>query len=54
MRQAEKHETAGSEHTPGGPAAWVMDRMLDLELRRLRAGKRSPFGGSCLCVAIKD
>jgi len=32
----------------------VMDRMLDLELRRLRAGKRSPFGGSCLCVAIKD
>jgi len=54
MSQAEKHKTAGSEHTPGGPAAWVMDRMLDLELRRLRAGKRSPFGGSCLCVAIKD
>jgi hypothetical protein len=31
-----------------------MDRMLDLELRRLRAGKRSPFGGSCLCVAVKE
>ena len=54
MRHAEKHEIASSEHTPGGPAAWAMDRMLDLELRRLRAGKRCPFGGSCLCVAVKD
>jgi len=54
MRQAEKHEIAGSEHTPGGAAAWIMDRMLDLELRRLRARKRWPLGGSCLCVAVKD
>jgi SAM-dependent methyltransferase len=54
MRQAEKQEIAGSEHTPGGPAAWVMDRMLDLELRRLRARKRCPLGGSCLCVAVKE
>jgi SAM-dependent methyltransferase len=54
MRHAEKHEIAGSEHTPGGPAAWARDRMLDLELRRLRAGKPCPFGGSCLCVAVKE
>ena len=54
MRHAEKHEVAESEHTPGGPAAWVMDRILELELRRLRAGKRCPFGGSCLCVAVKE
>jgi hypothetical protein len=53
MRHAEKHETAGSEHTPGGVAAKVMDRMLDLEGRRLRAGERFSFGGSCLCVAVK-
>jgi SAM-dependent methyltransferase len=54
MRYAEKPEIACSKHTPGGPSAWVMDRMLDLELRRLRAGKRCPLGGSCLCVAVKD
>lgn len=54
MRHAKKHEIAGSEHTPGGPASWVMDRMLDLELRLLRAGRRSPLGGSCLCVAVKE
>jgi SAM-dependent methyltransferase len=54
MRHEEKHEIADSEHAPGGPAAWVMDRMLDLELRLLRAGKRCPFGGSCLCVAVKE
>jgi SAM-dependent methyltransferase len=52
-----EHETeidAVSEHTPSGPAAWMMDRMLDFELRRLRTGKSSPFGGSCLCVAAKE
>jgi SAM-dependent methyltransferase len=54
MRHAEKLEIASSEHAPGGPAAWVMDRMLDLELRRLRAGKRCPLGASCLCVAVKE
>jgi SAM-dependent methyltransferase len=54
MHHAEKHELAGSEHLPSGPNAWVMDRMLDLELRHLRAGKRSPFGGSCFCVAVKE
>jgi SAM-dependent methyltransferase len=54
MRHAEKHEIVGSEHTPGGPAAWVMDRMLDFELRLLRARKRCPLGGSCLCVAVKE
>lgn len=53
MGYAEKPEVAVSEHAPGGPAAWVMDRMLDLELRRLGAGKGCPLGGSCLCVAVR-
>jgi SAM-dependent methyltransferase len=53
-RHSVEHENACSEHNPGGPAAWAMDRLLDLELRRLRAGKRCPFGGSCLCVAVKE
>lgn len=54
IRRTKTHENAGSEHMPGGPAAWLMDRMLDFELRHLRAGKRWPFGGSCLCVAVKE
>lgn len=54
MRNAGKPEAACSEHAPGGPAAWLMDRMLDLELLRLHAGKRIPFGGSCFCVAVKE
>lgn len=54
MRYVERHEIAGSEHALGGPAAWAMDRMLDLELRSLCAGKRCSLGGSCLCVAIKE
>lgn len=54
VRRAENQETAGSEHAPGGPAAWVMGRMLDLELRHLQAGRRCLFGGSCICVAVKE
>ncbi len=54
MRRAETPEAASSEHTPVGAAAWIMDRMLDLELRRLHAGKHIPFGGSCFCVAVKE
>jgi SAM-dependent methyltransferase len=54
MRREGKDEIASSEHTPGGFAARMMDCMLDLELRYLRAGKRSPFGGSCFCVAVKE
>ena len=53
MRHRGNHEVASSQHAPRGPAAWMMDRMLDLELRRLRVGKRCSFGGSCLCVAVK-
>ena len=53
-RHEEGHESASSEHTPRGPAARVMDRLLNLELRLLRAGKRCPFGGSCICVAVKE
>jgi hypothetical protein len=54
IRKAQKLEIARSEHTPAGPAAWVMDRMLDFELRRLRTGKPCPFGGSCFCIAVKE
>jgi len=53
MRNVENREIARSQHAPRGPAAWMMDRMLELELRRLRAGERCLFGGSCLCVAVK-
>jgi SAM-dependent methyltransferase len=53
MRNAEKNEIAGSEHTPDGPGAWLMDRMLEFELRRLRARKHCPIGGSCFCIAVK-
>ncbi len=53
IRRAENDEAASSEHTPSGPAAWVMDRILDVELRHLRAGRRCPSGGSCLCIAVK-
>lgn len=52
--RAEKQKHAVSEHDPGGFAGWMMERMLELELRRLRAGKRFPFGGSCFCVAVKE
>jgi SAM-dependent methyltransferase len=54
IRRTETPENTGSEHIPRGPVSWVMDLMLDLELRRLRAGRGWPFGGSCLCVAIKE
>jgi SAM-dependent methyltransferase len=54
MRQIKKDGIASAEHLPSGVAAWMMDRMLDLEHRRLSAGKSMPFGGSCLCVAVKQ
>jgi SAM-dependent methyltransferase len=54
IRRAEKQKTAISEHNPGGLAGWVMERILELELRRLRAGRGCPFGGSCFCVAVKE
>lgn len=53
LRRAERNESGCSEHIPEGFAARMMEHMLDLELRRLQAGKRFPFGGSCLCVAVK-
>lgn len=53
LRRAERNESGCSEHIPEGFAARMMEHMLDLELRRLQAGKRCPFGGSCLCVAVK-
>jgi hypothetical protein len=43
MRHVESREIARSQNPPRGPATWMMDRMLDLELRRLRAGKRCLF-----------
>jgi SAM-dependent methyltransferase len=54
VRHGVNQDVAASQHSPGGPAAWVIDRMLDFEFRRLRAGKRCIFGGSCLCVAVKE
>jgi len=46
-------ERDAAEHAPGGIAARLMDWLLRVELRRIRAGRSLPFGGSCLCVAVK-
>lgn len=40
-----------AEHRSDGPLAWLMQRLLDMELRMLIRGWSLPFGGSCLAVA---
>jgi SAM-dependent methyltransferase len=54
LRQGVDPERDTSEHAPHGGAANVMDRLLAAEHRRIEAGRTIPFGGSCLCVAVKD
>lgn len=54
IRQGRKLDVAAAELAPSGPAVWLMDRILDLEFSLLRAGRRCPFGGSCLCVAVRE
>jgi SAM-dependent methyltransferase len=42
-----------AEQVPGWFGAWILDRLLAWEARRLEAGRAIPFGTSCLCVASK-
>jgi SAM-dependent methyltransferase len=43
-----------AEHAPRGWAFDQMDRLLAAEFKRIETGRAVPFGGSCLCVAVKD
>jgi SAM-dependent methyltransferase len=42
------------EHTPGRIQAQIMDQLLAMEFNRIDSGNTLPFGGSCLCVAVRD
>jgi SAM-dependent methyltransferase len=53
LRRGNDPERDAADHAPGGIAARLMDRLLRAELHRLSAGRSLPFGGSCLCVAVK-
>jgi SAM-dependent methyltransferase len=41
------------DHAPDGLAARLLDYLLHKELGRIASDGRIPFGGSCLCVAIR-
>lgn len=49
---AVEHAAAG-HHVPSPIARRVMDALLAPELRQIRAGRRVPFGTSCLVVAAR-
>jgi SAM-dependent methyltransferase len=53
LRQGTDPERDAGEHLPEGVAARVMNRLLDMEFKRIDGGRTLPFGGSCLCVAVK-
>jgi SAM-dependent methyltransferase len=53
LRRGTSLERDAAEHTPSGLAARLMNCLLAEEVKRLRAGRSIPFGGSCLCVAAK-
>jgi len=53
LRRGTGPDRDAAEHAPGGMTARVMDRLLAMELTWLRAGRRMPVGGSCLCVGVK-
>jgi SAM-dependent methyltransferase len=44
---------AARHHVPSPMARRVMDALLAPELRQIRAGRRVPFGTSCLAVAVR-
>ena len=54
LRRGADPEQDAADHAPGGLAARVMDRLLNMEWQRLAAGRRVPLGGSCLCVARRS
>ena len=53
LRRGANPKRAAAEHAPKGVQARLMDRMLAIEHRRIDAGLAIPFGGSCLCMAVK-
>jgi hypothetical protein len=54
LRQPEDEELQASEHVREGFSARVVNRLLDTEARRIKAGGTVPFGTSCLAVCTKD
>lgn len=53
VRRGIDPQREAAEHAPGGIAERVVERLLDVEYRRLEQGRSLPFGTSCLCVAAK-
>jgi SAM-dependent methyltransferase len=54
LRRPADAELQSSEHVPEGLTARAMDRLLDIEAKRIEAGGSIPFGTSLLAVCIKD
>jgi SAM-dependent methyltransferase len=54
LRRPADAELQASEHVRQGFSARVIDRLLDSEAQRIRAGGTIPFGTSCLAACIKD
>jgi SAM-dependent methyltransferase len=54
LRQPPDDERHAAEHVPEGFSARVIDRLLDIEAQRIKAGETIPFGTSCLAVCIKE
>jgi SAM-dependent methyltransferase len=54
LRRGADPERDAADHAPGGLAARIMDGVLDMEWRWLKAGHRAALGGSCLCVARRN
>jgi len=54
LRRPAEAELETSDHVREGLAARMIDRLLDIEARRICAGGTIPFGTSCLAVCIKE
>jgi SAM-dependent methyltransferase len=54
LRQGVDEQRQAAEHAPKGLAARLIERWLDVEARRIAAGRGIPFGTSCLAVAVTE
>ena len=54
LRRPEDEDLRASEHVREGFSARAINRLLDMESQRIRAGGTIPFGTSCLAVCIKE
>jgi len=54
LRHGSDGQRLAAEHAPEGPAARLLERLLELEAQRVEAGRSMSFGSSCLAVAVKD